>query len=138
MKKIIFALGILFAVHGLSFADHSDFKPDLGVPRPSEYVSQAVYISSTSGIVSAGVLYISTYPAIIHTVNISSPGISAGVPAKIEIWDTNVGTGSGKLIDSIDTTVRGSYIYDVFAASAVYIYNQGGTAARFSMTFREK
>ena len=142
MKRLLIALFSLLCTISVARADHDAFGID-GIPKPNMRVTSGVNFASATTIITPSVaVVVSSYSCSLFTVVVSSPGISAGTPAQLEIWNSQTTTGAAltaQLVSPIDTTVRGTYgPYDAWASSGICIYNQGGTPAKITINIRER
>lgn len=134
-KKIV-VFGLFFI--GLSSFCYSEKKQKssgVTMPDPGVFISEAVYISTNTGVVSVSVL-VSTVPNFIHSVNVNT----AGTSSKLEIFDSSVSTTALNIrkIANIDTTSSKSLIFDIGLSSGIAIYNQGSIPADITITYFEK
>lgn len=130
MKSLILSIGLLL---GFGTYLHADIK-DNG-RSPTVHQTQAIYTSTRTQIVSAETL-ISSSSVKLHTVNVTITGTNSF----IELYSTKFSTSvrpQETLIDKIDTTVLGSYNYDIHGSSGLHIYNYGSPPAGVSVTFYE-
>lgn len=142
MKKISLASFILLAFMGKAFAEF----PPAATPPIEEFVSEAVYQSTfsasanpvdvnginTSVIISS----LAVSNASLHTVNVTA----AGTSSFLELWDCQVSTNDARcrLIASIDTTAKVSYLFDVHCSSGLKMHNRGTTPAAIQISYRER
>lgn len=108
------------------------------VPLPNSYVSESVNLSTNTAVLTLiADVGVSSYPVLLHTVTINTPGTSS----TLEIFDASRSTlpvTNARRIARIDTTSKKTLTYDVYCSSGLAIYNYGSTPADITITYREK
>lgn len=139
MSKLKISFLSLFIIGLIAISVHArenwDFVPDV-----NSYVSEAVQLTSFTNTTSVSV-FVSTYHATLHTVCITSAGVSSDAsPAVLEVFDSNGTTSTigAKRIASIDSTKVNSYTFDIYCSSGLSINNHGATPGTASIQYREK
>lgn len=126
MKKlllgIIFLPAVCFGIEGPQIGGQVSKSAAL---KAGSYVSQAVYQSSQTcaGSTLQSVWISSPAPAILHTINISSPG-SGG--AFVEVWDGVPATATARRVSYINSMLAVDKTYDVAFSSWLGVSNQPG------------
>lgn len=138
----------IFLIFGLSQRAYSaweKFPPNF--PAINSKISEAIFISSAnegSNTRTPGVeMMISSYPALLHSVIITSGGINS----QLEIFDASLSTlptTNARRIANIDcsdlsgTQFPTTLLFDVAASSGLRINNGGDTPCRWSLIWREQ
>lgn len=128
MKNIwvafLFLAGTAFAIEGPQIGGQVSKGAAL---KAATYVSQAVYQSSQTcaGSTLNSVWISSPAPAILHTVNISSPGQGG---AYVEIWDGQPSTSAARRVSFINSMLAVDKKFDVAFSSWLGVSNQPGPA----------
>lgn len=133
MKKAIL-VGLFSLMASPLFAGVGDYADKQ--PQPNSYVSEGVYNSSNTAIVSTYTI-VCDKAAILHSVIINTPGATG---AKLQIFSSNTSTFgvTAVKIATIDTTSKETLLYDVYTATGITINNTGNPPADVTVTFRKK
>lgn len=134
----VFILFLVFISSLVRARENWDLVPDV-----NSYISEAVQLTSfTNAVTAVGGVVVSSYHVTMHTVCITSAGVSTDVnPAALEIFDSNVTTGPSlnpRRIAAIDTTKVNSYTFDNYLSSGLSINNHGSVPGTVSIQYREK
>ncbi len=135
MKKILLSILFVFCT-SIAHAGYVDFRTET-VPDANMRVIEAIYIATEPA--SGTNISISTIPAYIHSVVVSSQSIGGDAP--FEIWnayDTSSVLGTNKVlslnVDKGATTVGG--VYNMYMTSGIVVNN--GSGAKVTITYRER
>lgn len=128
MKKlllgILFLPAVCFGIEGPQIGGQVSKGAAL---KAGQYVSQGVYQSSQTcaGSTLQSVWISSPAPAILHTINVSSPG-SGG--AFVEVWDgaPSTATNQARRVSYINSALLLDQTYDVSFSSWLGVSNQAG------------
>lgn len=136
-KMLSFLVGFLFlGFSGSLFAEPKISQAGQTMPNAGQFVSEAVYRSSTS-CESGAALLISTRAAFLFALNITSAG---SANANMIIWDASRATNTAvnMIAQYIDTSAEDQWVFNVGASSGIILSNNGTTPACFSCLYYER
>ena len=129
--KYLFLILCLFSASKLC----ADMPHEL-MPFPNAFIAEARQSSVTLGsFTSMTIPWISSYPAILCAVHISSYGSG---DAKLDIFNGLSTTTANRLVDTINTGIVNPVddkYFNIYASSAISIYNRGTVPAFVTITY---
>jgi hypothetical protein len=133
MFKVL--LASLFLFTGIAYADVNE----RSLPGINQHISQGVYQSSvTNGaFTGSGFVNISSPAgaATLYCVAVTSAGSADAV---LEIFNGVSTNTANRLIDALNTSVVGNWIFNVHASSGISIFNRGTIPAKATIIYRKK
>jgi len=130
MKHIKFlAIGFVFLLAGKLCAEPKPRLSGSFMPDPQSFSSEAVYItSSTCETSNPSTIFISTRPALLYAINISSAGNG---DAQVEVYDRRTSTSAPAnprvVAKRIDAKTAASWTFNVGVSSGLAVYNLSKT-----------
>lgn len=132
MKKFLFILSLILGSYVYVNAEI----PDQYVPRPGQFVSQAVHISSNINSGSTAVEVSTQVGTQLYGISVNNPGTSSTV----ELYDGRVSTSAAGIrkLGTFNTTSTNFFPFWVGISSGILAHNTGNPPADVSIIYSEK